>query len=117
MFGFLEVDGYKPGDSDKLGSKGRFAKRIDKFRERNNLRKSVYKANKHMRDHIIDFKKKGLPSSSNISGWDDKFMNETKNNRKPFYLFHPVIEHHIWWITHNIIAHTLIGLIPVKNVF
>ena len=35
MFGFLEMDGYEPGDSDKLGSEGRFTKRIGKFRDRN----------------------------------------------------------------------------------
>ena len=35
MFGFLEEDGFELGESDKLGSKGRFAKRIDKFRDRN----------------------------------------------------------------------------------
>jgi len=105
MFGFLEEDGYKSGDSDKLGSEGRFTKRIKKFKDRNRLRKNIYQTNKNLRDHIISNRKKGLPPTSNIEGWDDKFLEDTKKDRKPFYSFYPVIEHHFWWLTHNIIAH------------
>jgi len=117
MFGFSKEDGYMPGDSDKLGSKGRFVKRIEKFYNRNRLSKRLYKTNKELREHIIENRKKGLPPTSNIEGWDDNFLEDTKNLRKPFYPFHPVIEHHFWWLTHNILAHTLIGLFPFKVFF
>lgn len=117
MFGFLREDGYGPGDSDKLGSEGRFTKRIEKFKNRNRLRKKMYKTQKTLMNNILENKKKGLPPISNIDGWDDKFVEDTKNIRKPIILFHPYIEHHFWWLTHNILAHTLIGLIPVKMFF
>ena len=117
MFGFLDIDGYESGDSDKLGSKGRFAKRIQKFRDRNASEKSLWK---RYRDNADTY-------PARYATWEEAHSVADKKIRKPRVpkaplaptgrFIPPAIEHHFWWLTHNILAHTLIGLIPIKWFF
>jgi hypothetical protein len=117
MFGFLEIDGYEPGDSDKLGSKGRFSARIQKFRDRNAREKRQWKS---YRDRLETY-------PTRLANYEERQEQTDKKLRKPrkpspplaptMRFIPPVIEHHFWWLTHNILAHTLIGLIPVKWFF
>ena len=111
MFGFTQ------DEMKVLGSKGRFIARIKKFRKRNEFKMKLYEDRNQLRCHIIDFKKRGLSSTSNIPGWDEKFLEDSKNNKKPFFWIHPVIEHHFWWLMHNWTAHFMIGLLPLKPFF
>lgn len=117
MLGFLEEDGFAPGESDKLGSKGRFTKRIEKFRLRNESEKAAWA---YYRSRAESYPVK-------INSWKEKQELTDKKLRRPrepkpplvptIRLIPPVIEHHFWWLIHNIIAHTLIGLIPIKLFF
>jgi hypothetical protein len=60
-------------------------------------------------------------------GGDDHWLNDEEGaetrynieqsrlkNRKKIY---PWIKHRAWWIVHNCVAHTLIGLVPFKVSF
>lgn len=125
MFGFLEKDGFAPGDSDKLGSKGRFAKRIEKFRLRNEMEKISWE---YYRDRIARYpevkkeweeQQRAIANGEEVKGKQlRREPIEPKIPLAPTMRFiHPIIEHHFWWLTHNIIAHTLIGLIPIKLFF
>lgn len=123
MFGFLEEDGYQLGDSDKLGSKGRFSKRIDKFRSRNSVDKSFWYSYRDSLKTFPDRMKKWKAQQDKIASGEHKGRNLRTPTilREPdvpkFRILHPVIEHHFWWLLHNNIAHTLIGLIPIKWFF
>lgn len=110
MFGFIREE------AEKLGSSGRFGKRIEKFKRRNRKKVFQYKSKKETREEILNCKKQGT-TYSNIKGWDDKFLKETENLKKPIIWVNPYIEHHFWWLLHNCVAHMLIGLVPVKWFF
>jgi len=111
MFGFIKKE------AEELGSVGRFYKRIEKFRNRNELKREFYKTQLGLRKHILECIAKGEPTGTSVKGWDEKFLKDTENLKKPIIWIHPVIEHHFWWILHNNIAHLLIGLIPIKLFF
>lgn len=105
MFGFLKFE------AEVLGSKGRFSKRIEKFRTRNKGLKSQYSTSIELKKNILEAISKG----ENL-GEHTGVYAKTKTKR-PIIWLHPVIEHHFWWLTHNWAAHFLIGLVPVKPFF
>lgn len=41
--------------------------------------------------------------------------NAAKPNINPKNL--PRVQHHFWWLLHNLVAHPAIGLVPVKATF
>jgi hypothetical protein len=117
MFGFLPEDGFLEGESDKLGSKGRFTKRIQKFRDRNASEKRRWK---NYRNRVDSYPIR-LKNYEERQEMTNKRLRKPREPQPPLVptarLIPPVIEHHFWWLTHNILAHTLIGLIPVKWFF
>jgi len=125
MFGFLETDGYEPGDSDKLGSKGRFTARIDKFRLRNEIEKTTWAYYRERAKKYPEVKKEwDEQQRATINGEEIEgkiLRREPKEPEAPLVPtmrpIHPVIEHHFWWLTHNWLARFMIGLIPVKPFF
>jgi hypothetical protein len=46
------------------------------------------------------------------TGSEDRFKAQT-DAHAPL----PVIEHRAWWLVHNLIAHPLIGILPVRFAF
>lgn len=110
MFGFTQEE------MKVLGSRERFANRIEKFRSRNELDKDLY--NLHLETlELIEIERLNGECIDDHKEWCEKYIEDNKNYKRPFRIFHPVIEHHFWWLMHNWAAHFMIGLLPLKPFF
>lgn len=119
MFGFLKEE------AEELGSEGRFTKRIEKFRLRNEMDKTRWGYFRDRLKRYPEIKKEWEEQQRLITAGEEfegrRFRSEPKEPTPPncptFRFFHPVIEHHFWWLVHNWLAHFMIGLIPIKVFF
>lgn len=115
MFGFIREE------AEDLGSVGRFYKRIEKFRRRNQREKTSWAI----------FNEETASYPERLESWEkqqekgvDFGAHKLRQPRKPikpkvpkFRIIPPIVEHHLWWLLHNCITHVLIGLIPIKWFF
>lgn len=51
---------------------------------------------------------------SDETGSQERFIRREQDHRRTDL---PIIRHRMWWLVHNLIAHPLIGILPVQFAF